>query len=172
MKSYQVRQAVIADASKFAAVEISACRRFLDTADLAWVADVEPTSFEDHVALIGAGTVWVAVDGKGDIFGFLLAERCGDELHICEFAVERLLQGLGIGTSLVQAATEYTRTIGVAALTLTTFRGLSWNEPFYHHLGFETLRPDQLDDRLRAVLVREVAIGLPIEMRCAMRLVL
>lgn len=171
MNSYTVRKAIIADAPKFAAVEISACQRFRDIAHLAWIAAEEPTSLEDHVALIGAGTVWVAVDSAGDISGFLLGERCGDELHICEFAVERPRQGHGIGTSLVRTAIEYARTIGLAALTLTTFRGLSWNEPFYHHLGFVTLQPDQLDDRLRAVFAREVLIGLSIERRCAMRLV-
>ncbi len=172
MKSYQIRQAAIPDAEKLAAVETSASQRFRDIADLAWIADAEPTSLEDHIALIDAGTVWVAVDGKGDIFGFLLAERCGDELHICEFAVKRPRQGQGIGSSLVRAAEEYARTIGLAALTLTTFRGLSWNEPFYHHLGFATLEADALDDRLRTVFAREASIGLPMERRCAMRLTL
>lgn len=167
---FKIRQAIFEDAPKLAAVERSACERFRALVDLAWIADEEPTALDDHVALIGAGTVWVAVDGV-DVSGFLLAERCGDELHICEFAVLRPLQGQGIGTLLVHAAKEYARATGLRALTLTTFRGLSWNEPFYQHLGFETLEAGNLDKRLRSMLAREILIGLPVERRCAMRLV-
>lgn len=170
MKSLLVRKAFPADAAKFAAVETSACKRFVDIADLAWIADEEPTSLEDHLALIGAGTVWVAGDQAGDIFGFLLAERCGDELHICEFAVVSPRQGQGIGTLLVGAAIEYASTTGLKALTLTTFRGLSWNETFYQHLGFVTLEAGHLNERLRMMLGREILIGLPVERRCAMRM--
>ena len=108
----------------------------------------------------------------GKISGFLLAERCGEELHICEFAVESPRQGQGIGTLLLQAAIAYARAMGLKALTLTTFRELSWNEPFYHHSGFETLAASDLNERLVAAFAREVLIGLPIGRRCAMRLVL
>lgn len=172
MNPYTIRKAFIADASAFAAIETSACERFRAIADLAWIADEQPTALEDHLALIDTGTVWVAVDGAGSICGFLLAERCGDELHICEFAVKRPRQGQGVGTTLMRAAIDDARVTGMKALTLTTFRGLSWNEPFYHHLGFATLEAVALDDRLRTVFAREVSIGLPMERRCAMRLIL
>ena len=169
---FYTRFATNEDAPHFAAIERSACKRFRTIADLAWIADEEPTAIEEHFTLISAGTVWIAEDGSGKISGFLLAERCGEELHICEFAVEHPRQGQGIGTLLLQAAIAYARAMGLKALTLTTFRELSWNEPFYHHSGFETLAASDLNERLVAAFAREVLIGLPIGRRCAMRLVL
>jgi hypothetical protein len=52
------------------------------------------------------------------------------------------------------------------ALTLTTFRHVAWNAPFYARYGFVELPADS-DGRLKAILIRETAHGLP--NRCAMR---
>ncbi len=172
MKSYAIRPANLADAAQFAAVESSACERFREIAGLAWIADAQPTSLEDHLELINAGTVWVAVDRAEKIMGFLLAETYGDVLHICEFAVGLDHQRQGIGKLLVEAAVDYAHKTLLSSVTLTTFRDVSWNEPYYQHLGFRTLEPDQLDDILLAIFAREALIGLPVEPRCAMRLML
>ena len=92
------------------------------------------------------------------------------EFHIWELAVRRERQGQGAGRRLVAAAHAYARAHGLTALTLTTFRELSWNEPLYALLGFRTLRPEELDERLAGIFVTERALGLPVERRCAMRL--
>ncbi|CPQ92972.1 acetyltransferase [Bordetella pertussis] len=58
---------------------------------------------------------------------------------------------------------------GLPAITLTTFRDLPWNQPFYARLGFATLQADGLNVRLQAILAREASLGLPAARRCAMR---
>jgi GNAT superfamily N-acetyltransferase len=168
----QVRLALPRDALHFAAVEMSACERFRAIADLAWIANEAPTALDDALALIDAGTVWVAVESSGEIAGVLMAEACDQDMHICEFAVSLDRQCQGIGKLLIEAAVNHAKAAGLAAITLTTFRDVVWNEPYYQHMGFETLGFDQLDARLRSVFAREVLIGLPVERRCAMRLVL
>ena len=45
-------------------------------------------------------------------------------------------QGKGAGTALIQAAAGDARARGLPAVTLTTFRDLSWNAPFYTGRGF------------------------------------
>jgi hypothetical protein len=55
-------------------------------------------------------------------------------------------------------------------VTLTTFRDVIWNEPFYKRLGFRTLRDDEMDERLAELLRQEAERGLPEGSRCAMRL--
>ena len=57
-------------------------------------------------------------------------------------------------------------------MTLTTFRTIPWNCPFYERLGFRTLDEADLSPRLLAVLDEEDAHGLPRDTRCAMRLTL
>ncbi|WP_373691614.1 hypothetical protein [Hyalangium versicolor] len=69
----------------------------------------------------------------------------------------------------MEEAAAYSRREGLAALTLTTFRGVPWNEPFYARLGFETLEGAAIGERLSAILRDEVLKGLPGERRCAMR---
>ncbi len=70
---------------------------------------------------------------------------------------------------MIDAAQGYAVDHGVPSLTLTTFRAVPWNEPYYRRLGFVTLDNGQLGPRLRAVLDAEKQAGLPIAQRCAMR---
>jgi GNAT superfamily N-acetyltransferase len=165
----QIRHAVAADAALLPDIERSAGELFRTIPDLAWIAGDEVMSAEAHLEHIAQGTVWVAQEEGGALIGFLTAERAGDELHIWEFAVHAGHQGHGVGRQLMEAAEAYTRREGLSALTLTTFRGVPWNEPFYARLGFETLEDAAIGDRLSAILRDEVLKGLPGERRCAMR---
>jgi hypothetical protein len=71
---------------------------------------------------------------------------------------------------LLDAARDHARAQGLAALTLTTFRHVAWNGPFYARYGFVELHEDALDEHLARTVRAETARGLP--NRCAMRLVL
>jgi GNAT superfamily N-acetyltransferase len=165
----QIRHAVPADAALLPDIERSAGSLFRTLADLAWIADHQIMSAEAHLARIAEGTVWVAQDEEASLIGFLTAEGAGDELHIWELSVHAGHQGRGVGRQLMEAAEAYARRAGLSALTLTTFRGVPWNEPFYARLGFETLEGAAIGERLSALLRDEVLHGLPGERRCAMR---
>ena len=78
--------------------------------------------------------------------------------------------GQGIGRRLIDAAIAAARVRGLSAVTLTTFRHVPWNAPYYQRLGFETLAAHQLNQRLAIILKGEVEAGLPGDRRCAMRL--
>jgi len=165
----QIRHAVSADAALLPDIERSAGALFRTLPDLAWIADHDVMSAKAHLARIDEGTVWVAQDEESSLIGFLTAERVGDELHIWEISVHAGHQGRSIGRQLMEAAEAYARRAGISALTLTTFRGVPWNEPFYARLGFETQEGPAIGDRLSALLRDEVLDGLPGERRCAMR---
>jgi hypothetical protein len=61
---------------------------------------------------------------------------------------------------------------GYPAVTLTTFRDVPWNAPFYTRLGFAMLDELTLPAGLAAKREQETRHGLPPETRCAMRLAL
>ncbi|MGF6149177.1 GNAT family N-acetyltransferase [Pseudomonas fluorescens] len=164
-----LRRAQFNDASALPAVERSAAALFRNDPELAWLADAPVTSFEQHLRAIESAQVWVAEMANGSIVGFLSAHTADTELHIQEISVCSGFQGQGLGRRLLQTALEYARQNGLTALTLTTFRELPWNEPFYQRLGFETLAFSDLDQRLQAVLEAEITHGLPGARRCAMR---
>jgi len=160
----------MADAEALPLIDRSAAQAFRQFPELALLADGEGMPVERHRAFIEQGAVWVAVDEYDAPVGFLDAEVVGDELHVWEMSVHYDWQGRGIGRALLATAGEFARHEGLAALTLTTFRDVPWNAPFYTRQGFSPLAPETLDSRLRQVLADEVSAGLPAARRCAMRL--
>lgn len=165
--SVTFRLATRQDAKAFTQIERAAAELFRTATGLEWVADQEPVKSDAYLPLIAAGTVWVAEEAG--IVGFLAACIEASQLHLLEVDVLPANQRKGVGRSLIQHATDKALEHKLAALTLTTFRGVAWNEPFYRSLGFEIVEGDHLCDRLRRYLAREVEAGLPPLQRCAMR---
>ncbi len=163
-----IRPTRLADASALPEVERSAGRAFLALPDLARIAADDGLSVEQHVAAIAEGLSWVAVGADDRPVGFVVAGLWDTALHIEELSVAFDHQGRGIGRILLARAVEAARSRGAAEVTLTTFSEVAWNRPFYETCGFETCADGDLPERLRAILAREVAHGLPRDRRCAM----
>lgn len=151
-------------------IERSAAQAFRLVEAFSWIATGDVQSAERHLDLIGKGTNWVATADGDDPIGFLSAEIDGPELHIWEISVDHLHQGFGIGRKLIRHAVEQATERGLEAVTLTTFRTIPWNCPFYERLGFRLLDEAGLSPRLAGVLDEEAAHGLQRDTRCAMRM--
>jgi GNAT superfamily N-acetyltransferase len=119
-------------------------------------------SAEDHRPFAVQGLVWVAEEA-GRLIGFATCEAFEHELEA---------QGKGAGRALIAAVEEEARTRGLPAVTLTTFRDIPWNAPFYARCGFVELSDENLGPFLTLVREKEVEIGLDVANRCAMRLAL
>ncbi len=116
---------------------------------------------------LDTGTLWVA-EIDGELAAFLAASPHGDRLHIDEFDVALGRQGQGIGTGMLADLIAWARTNGFARLSLTTFRNVPWNAPFYAAMGFVDWPADDAPASIRQHLLYENARGL--KDRCAMRL--
>ena len=167
-----IRPALPADASALPAIERSAAGLFRLDPQLAWLADAEVPDAQQHVQAIRQARVWVAEDSQGQLSGFLRAVQVGNQLHVEELSVSQHFQGRGIGRKLLLMAIEHAGGQQLQAVTLTTFRDLPWNAPFYQRLGFTLLSVEQTGAYLTSVLNNESVHGLPAERRCAMRLML
>lgn len=170
--TFFVRAARDSDVAELPALEQSAGELFRTIPDLAHIADGDNLSEERYRELVANGWCSVAVDRNDDLCGFLCAEPHGNELHICEVGIRLDCQGRGIGRHLLGLTIAAAKQGGMAAITLTTFRDVAWNAPFYERLGFHLLDSEALGARLRAVLANEAEAGLPPDRRCAMRLTL
>ena len=84
--------------------------------------------------------------------------------------VDEASNNQGIGRQLIDTARRIAGQEGARALTLTTFRDVPWNEPYYRRLGFRTLADEVMPPRLREILDKEAQAGLPPDLRCAMRM--
>ena len=58
---------------------------------------------------------------------------------------------------------------GYQAVTLTTFRDVPFNMPFYARLGFHVIVPEEFSPALRSVIEDETRRGLDPRRRVAMR---
>jgi hypothetical protein len=76
-----------------------------------------------------------------------------------------------VGRALLDGAVAFARSRDLVAVTLTTFRDVTWNQGFYTRRGFTTVAPVG-DEPLAVILRDEAQHGLPPERRCAMRLAL
>jgi len=164
-----IRPAAAADAPFLPDIERSSGELFRQFPGLEWIADDGVQSEERHLELIADGVAYVAERPDGGIAAFLNGEVTPEALHIWQVAVHRDRQGSGIGRRLIEAAETLAARRGIGALTLTTFRTVPWNEPYYRRLGFLTLDGEALGPWLEGVLEAEEKAGLPRRQRCAMR---
>ncbi len=168
LKDFSIRTAMPGDARLLPAIERSAGEFFLGVADLAWIATDEVMSVDSHREIIANGTSWVAVNQHDAPVAFLSAKQIGGNLHIEELSVHSACQQLGLGRALIEQAAIWAKTQGFPSITLTTFRGVRWNEPFYQTVGFITLDACNLSTALKFILDEEMQRRLPRDRHCAM----
>lgn len=129
----------------------------------------ETTGRQELVRAQGEGRLWVAVADDAPV-GFAHVELLEPgAAHLEEIDVLPDHGRRGLGTRLVAAACAWAEACGHACVTLTTFRHLPWNMPFYARLGFEEIPSADLSPALRRVLQDEARRGLDPARRVAMR---
>jgi GNAT superfamily N-acetyltransferase len=100
-------------------------------------------------------TIFVAGDPP---VGFAALQEIDGDAYLAALAVLPGEMRAGIGSRLLDAACSWAREHGYAEMTLTTFRDVPWNAPFYARRGFaEVLDPSP---GLAAVRDRERSLGL------------
>jgi len=162
-----IRRGRVADLPSLDAIEQSGAETFTVFGEP--LADGSPPGPPDQWAkALDAGLLWVAEDPASGVIGFVAGEITDDGLYIEEVDVVMERQQQGHGRRLMQAAIGWARAQRLPAVTLTTFRHIPFNAPFYASMGFVPLEAPT--PHLAATLADEVARGF--ENRCAMRLAL
>ena len=129
----------------------------------------ETTSHEDLERAQFQRLLWVALANDVPV-GFAHVEVIEPSIaHLKEIDVHPQHGRRGLGTRLVGAVCASAAAAGYQAVTLTTFRDVAWNMPFYARLGFREIPFDDLSDALSSVLGDEVRRGLDPARRVAMR---
>ncbi len=106
-------------------------------------------------------------DGHGFLLVALVDRRLVGFAHVVPYGLHSHLEQVsvlpshgrqGLGRRLVTEAMEEARWAGFDVMSLTTYRDVPWNGPFYASLGFvEVADPEPFQADLRA---REQALGL------------
>lgn len=179
-----VRDMDEADVPRVVEVSLAADRMFAD-AGLVLPPD-DPRELLDHVlgpvradgdrrAPGRFGAVLVAEapgahDGHaGGIAGLAALVELDGAAHLEQIAVHPDLGRRGIGGALLAASCARARDAGFGALTLTTFRDLEWNAPWYARRGFSELPREAWGPDLAAQWRAEEEAGILVAPRIAMR---
>lgn len=165
---YVIRLAIAKDAKFLPAVEASAGQTFLSHEKYRWVAEGDGQTERDHLDFIHHHFEWVAVNDNDEPVAFINAEKLSHSLHICELSVCQSWQGKSIGKQLIQQVMHAAKELGISTVTLTTFRDVPWNAPYYQRLGFQVIENHELTTELKDILQSEVDAGFTATDRCAM----
>ena len=133
------------------------------------VAEHPPPSLQVFEHFRQAGRLWVLTDTDDQVVGFVLVKLVDGAAHIEQVSVHPDHQGHGLGRRLIDHVDSWAAGQGMPALTLSTFRAVPWNGPYYARLGFVELRTDELTPGLTEILAEEIAFGLDPAERIFMR---
>ena len=133
------------------------------------IAGDEPLSVTELERFVRAGHAWVAVDSSGHPVGYILSDVVDGCAHIEQVSVAPAYARRGIGAALINYLDARAAAENRPALTLTTFRDVPWNAPYYTRLGFAVLGPAEQGPELRARVQQEASSIPSAAARVAMR---
>lgn len=149
------------------AIDLAAGALFADTGLLS------PDVLTDHVPpevfeqAITASDLIVARGPADEPVGFALTSRRGSSLYLDQISVHPGHGRKGIGAVLVERVVAEAKLRKLRCVTLSTFRDLAWNGPFYRRLGFREIARSKLADWMLELETVQAA-SLDISQRCFM----
>lgn len=144
-EGYTITAANVDDIPALIAVDKGASALFEPTGLL------EPEALSDHVpadvfeAEMPSGNVIVARNQHHWTVGFALVSLRGKGLYLDQVSVHPDHGQKGIGRALVEQVLNEAGRRKLPHVSLSTFRDLAWNGPFYASLGFKELPREKLD---------------------------
>jgi ribosomal protein S18 acetylase RimI-like enzyme len=166
MATPHLRSARPSDLDELAVLEVEAGQIF-HAVGMSEVADHDP----DREALRRSqeqGLVWVAEE-RGQIAGYVVASVLDGNAHVEQVSVAPAFSRQGVGRRLISLVEEWGRRGDRPATTLTTFRDVAWNGPYYERLGYRELSGSGIGAELRAAMEHEASLpGIDGSRRCAM----
>ncbi|WP_282604903.1 GNAT family N-acetyltransferase [Pelagibius sp. Alg239-R121] len=175
-KGVRIRAARADEAEHLCEVEFLAGARFrsIGMAKISERSPSQPSVFTaaaQHQRLLVAD-IMVKDQVLEEAVGFAAFGTLDGHPHLLELDVIPGYAGQRIGASLIDAVAKVAIQKRQGSwLTLTTFRDVPWNAPYYRRLGFKAVSPETLGPELAQCLARE-RIRLPPEVygpRIAMR---
>ena len=124
------------------------------------IADDEPPSVSELEEFVSLGRAWVATNMDDVPVAYLLSAVVDGAAHVEQVSVSPACRGRGIGAALIDQLSGVARRDRRPWVTLTTFRDVPWNAPYYARLGFTILGSAQWGPELAALMEFE-ALHIP-----------
>lgn len=155
-KQALLQPATVAEFPRLAEIELAAARLF-PTGRVPDLDDTVPVAQLQQG--LDDGLLWVARQQETTV-GFTLSTVHEEYLHLLEVAVHPDWGRQGIGRRLVSHVIEQAQQRNLSGVTLTTFRDLDFNGPFYASLGFVEIPVGQQSITIANLVAAEQAAGM------------
>ena len=166
----RIRMAVESDLPALPAIENDAAHAFAEVG-YGFCAGLPGQSVEALRLAMRDGALLVAEAGEERrLVGFAQVWRTREAAHLRELNVLRACQKQGIGRALLEGVASWAREAAIPMMTLTTFRDVPWNAPWYARMGFEVVDAAALPEDLLHRLAPELALDRPEYPRVTMRM--
>ncbi|MGK9233476.1 GNAT family N-acetyltransferase [Inquilinus limosus] len=166
--SYRIRPGRPDEVETVRTIEVAAASQFRGIG-LPQIAAFEPAEREEVLLRAREGRLLVTVDAADRPVAFALFGEIDGTLHIEELDVHPDHARRGLGAALIDRIEAVARDQGLPELTLSTFRDVPWNAPYYSRLGFAPMRDEELGPGLAAIRDMIAAKGIDIIPRLFMR---
>lgn len=171
MKNHIVRLAEANDLARIPEIEAAAAKQFEPYAarleiSVELLSGLTPMAFLKRAQ--AEKRIWVGlIDSQ--LVGFIVAKFLQESCFIVELDVLPAYSRRGMGAALVKICCEGAKRRNHHQVTLTTFRYVPWNIPFYRRCGFEILPPERCPYELKAIVQHEARYGFAQRHRVVMR---
>lgn len=161
-----IRSATESDLQRLVAVEVQAGQVFRSVG-MARVAEDVPL-VSDLRGAVDAERLWVTQVGS-EVVGYIAAHVLDGNAHVAQVSVAPDHAGRALGRGMVEFVEQWGRAAGRPATTLTTFRDVPWNGPYYVRLGYRVLPDEGVGPELARTMTHEASLpGIDGSLRCAM----
>lgn len=164
---YRLRPARPDDVSRIQEIEDEAGTLLLG---LGLVDEALDESFplDDLAHLVALRQVWVACTDDDRPVGMVVASVREGSVYVEEMDVVPAHGRRGLGTRLLTRVCSWAHEQGYRSVTLSTFRDVAWNGPFYRRQGFRDLSPAEWTRDMWAIRAKEAEQGLRADARVFM----
>jgi GNAT superfamily N-acetyltransferase len=156
-----IRVPGVGELERLREVEVSAGRCFADVGMPEIAADAPPGLAELR-RYLAAGRLLVVGE---PVMGYVIWDLVDGAAHVEQVSVHADAARRGLGRALI----DRVQVVSGLAVTLTTFRDVAWNAPYYRRIGFRELSPDEVTPGLARVRAHEAEHGLDRWPRVCMR---
>ncbi len=147
------------DAEVVQAIEVAAAGVF-ETIGMGDMGLDEPSDLADIAQNIAAGEVIVACDTADAPLAAVTYREVDGHLYIAEIDVLPGCARRGIGAALLDEVSRRAQARSLRGLTISTFRDVPWNAPYYRRLGFTDIPDEQLSEPLLTIRAEHIERGL------------
>lgn len=165
--TYTIRKARLSDVPTFAEIELNAGEIFKTVGLGELAGDFAAPDFVKSFVRTG-GSFAAIHEPSGTVVGFALSFLLDGAVHLHEMSVDPGHGRKGLGGRFLDEVAQFALSQKLMRTTLSTFKDVPWNAPFYERHGYRTVAPENWTPGFHILREHEEQAGLPVEQRCFM----